>query len=54
MCLDNMVSIKSGDNLGTENMVGTFNTEIMYLYRDGLAGADAENNNIHICLKRVE
>ena len=54
MCLDNMVSIKLGDNLGTENLVGTFNTEIMYLYRDGLAGADAENNNIHICLKRVE
>lgn len=54
MCLDNMVSIKSGDNLGDENLVGTFNTEIMYLYRDGLSGADEDDNNFHICLKRVE
>lgn len=54
MCLDNMVSIKSGDNLGDENLVGTFNTEIMYLYRDGLSGSDEDDNNIHICLKRVE
>ncbi len=54
MCLDNMVSIKSGDNLGDENLVGTFNSKIMYLYRDGLSGADENDNNIHICLKRVE
>ncbi len=54
VCLDNFVSIKSGDNIGDENLTGTFNSKTMYLYRDGVDGAESDDNNRSFRFERVE
>ncbi len=54
VCLDNFVSITSGDNLMDESLVGTFTGNMMSVYRDGLAGHESDDNNRKFCFKRIE
>ncbi len=54
VCIGNFVSIKTGDNLGDENLVGTYTSQQMHLYRDGLAGSTEDDNLLNYIFKRVE
>ena len=54
VCLGNTVSIKSGDNLEDENLVGTYNSESIELCRDGIAGKASDDNSICGTIRRIE
>jgi hypothetical protein len=51
VCLGNSVSIKTGDNLDDENLVGIYNSQSLELYREGIKAREIER-----CfpIKRIE
>jgi len=51
VCLGNNVSIKTGDNLTRENVVGNYNGNIMYLHQSGIAHI---TNDYYLTFKKIE
>jgi hypothetical protein len=53
-CLGNNVAIKSGDDIHSENLIGTYNSQNIKLCRDGIGRKASEDYFGCLTMKRIE